>query len=157
VRTGRAATIVIAAIATLGLSFAAAAGAVSEQHPRQDQFAKLRSATTRFHDVGAALASGRSDLHLCVDHMGQHYANPATFSDGVLDPLNPEALVYADDGKGHLRLVAVEWVSTTPGSVMNMPLHFNPAVGVFVLHAWIWSGNPTGIWQDMNPQIGLCP
>lgn len=123
----------------------------------QSDLAGLRQATARFHDLRTTLASGRVDLHLCVDQMGQHYANPATFSDGVLDPLDPEAMVYADDGTGHLRLVAVEWVSTTPGEVMGIPLHLNPALGVWVLHAWIWSPNPNGMFADMNPRIGNCP
>jgi hypothetical protein len=123
----------------------------------QSGLAALRAATARYHDLDATLASGRVDLHLCMDHMGEHYADPSTFADGVLDPLNPEAMVYAHDPNGQLRLVAVEWVSTTPGEVMGIPLHFNSAVGVWVLHAWIWSPNPDGMFQDMNPRIGNCP
>jgi hypothetical protein len=123
----------------------------------QSGLAGLRQATARFHDLDATLASGRVDLHLCVDHMGQHFADPETFSDGVLDPVDPEAMVYSDDGAGHLRLVAVEWVSTAPGTVMDIPLHFNPAVDLWVLHAWVWSPNPDGMNADMNPRIGNCP
>ena len=89
--------------------------------------------------------------------MGQHYANPDTFSDGVLDPLDPEAMVYADDGTGKLRLVAIEWISTTPGSVMGAPLHFNDTFKVWIHHAWIWSPNPNGMFADHNPRIGNCP
>jgi hypothetical protein len=66
-------------------------------------------------------------------------------------------MVYAHTGNDGLRLVAVEWVSTTPGTVMDQPLHFNPAVGLWVLHAWIWSPNPTDVFEDMNPRIGDCP
>jgi hypothetical protein len=144
----------VAVVLAIGMSLVpwAAAGASG-----QANLAALRHATARFHDVGTARASGRVDLHLCFDHMGQHFANPDTFSDGVLDPLDPEAMVYADDGTGHLRLVAVEWVSTTPGEVMDMPLHFNADLGVWVLHAWIWSPNPDGMFADMNPRIGNCP
>jgi hypothetical protein len=122
----------------------------------QSGVAGLRQATARFHDLDATLASGRVDLHLCVDHMGQHFADAETFSDGVLDPVDPEAMVYSDDGAGHLRLVAVEWVSTTPGTVMDIPLHFNPAVDLWVLHAWVWSPNPDGMNADMNPRVGNC-
>jgi len=121
------------------------------------QLLALRITTARFHSLEATRASGRVDLHLCVDHMGQHFADPATFSDGKLKPLDPEAMVYSDDGHGHLRLVAVEWVSDQPGRVMGIPLHFNPAVNLWVLHAWIWSPNPTGVFADMNPRIGVCP
>src|SRR6478736_6273659 len=96
----------------------------------QSDLAGLRHATAKYHNIGTTLRSGRSDLHLCVDHMGQHYADTRAFSDGVLNALDPEAMVYADDGAGHLRLVAVEWVSTTPGEVMGITLHLNPALGV---------------------------
>jgi hypothetical protein len=123
----------------------------------QSDLAGLRAATAPFHNLGATLASGRVDLNLCFDHMGDHFANPATFGDGILDPVDPEAMVYATDSAGHLRLVAVEWVSTTPGSVMDIPLHFNPDVSLWVLHAWIWSPNPDGMFADMNPRIGNCP
>ena len=123
---------------------------------RQDDLAALRQATKQFHDVDAAVASGRDDLHACVDHMGQHYVDMQTI-DGVQDPLDPEAMVYADDGKGHLRLVAVEWISPVPGLVGDRPLHFNSTFGVYILHAWIWSANPDGMFADMNPRIGNCP
>ena len=147
-------------IGVLSLAFATVASvalALPSAASGQSGLSKLRDATARFHELGATAASGRVDLHLCVDQMGQHFANPATFSDGRLDPLDPEAMVYADDGKGHLRLVAVEWVSDRPGAVMDIPLHFNPAVGLLVLHAWIWAPNPSGMFADMNPRIGNCP
>jgi hypothetical protein len=145
--------VVAALLATATLPHASAAAG----RPQQHDFAALRRATSHFRDVDKAIASGRADLHLCVDHMSQHYANPETFDDGRLDPIDPEAMVYADDGKGHLRLVAVEWVSMTPGRVMNVLLHFNPSVGLYVLHAWIWAPNPDGVFADMNPRIGDCP
>jgi hypothetical protein len=145
------AAVALIATTTFPIAYAAAC------KPQQRDFASLRRATARFHDVDKAIASGRVDLHLCVDMMGQHYADPATFSDGRLDPNDPEAMVYADDGRGHLRLVAVEWVSTTPGRVRNVPLHFNPSVELYVLHAWIWAPNPDGVFADMNPRIGDCP
>jgi hypothetical protein len=120
------------------------------------QVAALRAATAKYHRLDATLASGRTDLHLCFDHMGEHFANPEKFGDGILDPLDPEAMVYAHDGD-HLRLVAVEWVSTTPGEVMGMPLHFNPALNVWVMHMWIWDHNPDGMMADFNPTVGTCP
>jgi hypothetical protein len=117
---------------------------------------ELRAATARFHNVKAAVASGRIDLDLCFDQMGAHYADPATFGDGILDPSAPEALVYEQRGR-RLRLVAVEWVSTTPGEVRGVPLHLNEALGVYVLHAWVWANNPDGVLADFNPRVGDCP
>ncbi len=116
----------------------------------------LRQATAEFRDVENALAGGRIDLDLCFDQMGEHYADPATFSDGVLDPMAPEALVYQHRGNG-LVLGAVEWVSTTPGEVRGVPLHLNEALGVYVLHAWVWKPNPDGLLTDFNRTVGDCP
>jgi hypothetical protein len=144
----------------LSLVFATAASvavAVPSGASGQSGLAELRDATARFHNLQATAASGRVDLHLCVNQMGQPFANPSTFSDGKLDPLDPEAMVYADDGRGHLRLVAVEWVNDQPGTVMGIPLHFNPSVNLWVLHAWVWAPNPAGMFADMNPRIGNCP
>jgi hypothetical protein len=135
---------------------AAVANASGSAQDDQVFLAQLRNATAKYHDIGQTLGSGRVDLHLCVDHMGQHYAQPPF--DANVDPLNPEAMVYADDGTGHLRLVAVEWVATEEQHVFGQhSLHFNPAVGLWVLHAWIWAPNPDGVWSDMNPRIGDCP
>ena len=128
--------------------------------------AQVRWATVRYHWLAVAEADGYSDLGLCVDQMGEHWVNlddansdgaPDSFQDGVLDRRHPEALVYAHKGS-RLQLVAVEWVSTTPGTVPGIgELHLNPALGVYVLHAWVWKHNPDGLLMDMNPRIGDCP
>lgn len=152
-------TAVVATVVVSIVSMAAVANASNSANDDQVFLARLRAATAKYHDIDATLASGRFDLHLCVDHMGQHYA--AAPFDGTVDPLDPEAMVYADDGAGHLRLVAVEWVATREQNVFGEHnLHFNPAVGLWVLHAWIWAPNPdpvNGIWADMNSRIGNCP
>ncbi len=115
----------------------------------------LRTWTTQFADPAAAIAAGRVDLDLCFDMMGEHYADPATFADGVLDVRDPEALVYADVGEGPT-LVAVEWVSTSPGQVAGIPLHLNHDLDVWVLHAWIGLDNPAGMLADHNAEVGAC-
>ena len=161
-------SLAFAGTAAVGAATAATAGTTSPAahdghhgHHAEGAFSSrdvqaLRAATARFHNVKAALASGRVDLDLCFDQMGEHYADPATFGDGILDPLAPEALVYEHRGR-HLQLVAVEWVSTTPGEVRGVPLHLNEALGVYVLHAWVWEKNPDGVLADFNPQVGDCP
>jgi hypothetical protein len=150
--------VVLSAVTLAGAAWAA--NDTSTTHAAQNGLAATRRATDKYHDINAARADGFDDLHLCVPQMGQHYTQgggTAKFANGVLDPEKPEALVYADDGKHGLKLVAVEWVSTTPGSVVGQPLHFNAGLGVWVLHAWIWQGNPDGVFADMNPNIGNCP
>ena len=148
--------VIAAGMAAIALTIGATADE-SDGSRSSREVAALRQATAQYHRLDCALASGRVDLQLCFDQMGEHYADPATFGDGILDPLAPEALVYAHVGR-QLLLVAVEWVSTTPGVVPGFgPLHLNEALGVWVLHAWIWRNNPDGMFADMNPRIADCP
>jgi hypothetical protein len=122
-----------------------------------DQVAQIRSATAKYHHLAAATTTGYEDLHLCVDMMGEHYGKVASFGDGVLDANDPEALVYEHTRNG-LVLVAVEYVSTGPGTVPGVgDLHYNPAVNLWVLHAWVWKHNPGDMFDDMNPRVGDCP
>jgi len=121
-----------------------------------DEVTAIRDWAAPFASSDDAVAGGRVDLDLCFDHMGDHFADPASFGDGVLDPVKPEALVYADvDGTN--QLVAVEWVSTQPGEVLGIPLHLNHDLDVWVLHAWIGLDNAMGMLADHNPAVGTCP
>jgi hypothetical protein len=115
----------------------------------------LHTWTAEFPDPAAAVSAGLSDLHLCLDKTGSHYAFPATFGDGVLDVRKPEVLVYAPVD-GTTKLVAVEWVSTSPGQVGGIPLHLNHDLDVWVLHAWVGLDNPNGMLADHNPDVGAC-
>jgi len=146
-----------AAVAAISLPLVAGGTAHADDPSfTHDQVTALRAATARFHSLRQTLMSGRTDLHLCMDQMGEHYTDTATFGDGVLDPTDPEAMVYEHTTSG-LKLVAVEWVSTSPGSVNGVPLHLNTDLGVYVLHAWVWKHNPAGMLQDFNPTVGNCP
>ena len=148
----------------------------------QDELAQVRRATARFHDLDAAQAagyelgwvngSGVRILTGCISNptagaMGYHYFNADLMADLNTDLLHPEALVYAPQGNGKLKLAAVEWVvrgqnSNPPGvssppSVLGMPMHILvPAVGFYVMHAWVWKHNPAGIMADWNPNVS-CP
>jgi len=121
-----------------------------------DEVTAIRDWAAPFANSNDAMAAGRINLDLCFDHMGGHFADPASFGDNVLDPVKPEALVYADIA-GTNQLVAVEWVSTQPGEVLGIPLHLNHDLDVWVLHAWIGLDNPMGMLADHNPNVGTCP
>ena len=138
----------------IALGLVAATGAGAESNSKAD-LAQVRDATARYHDVAAAEADGYVDLGLCFDQMGEHWGKPSQI-DGSVTATAPEALVYAHVGD-RLRLVAVEYVATGPGTVLGMPLHFNPAVNLWVLHAWIWMHNPGDMHDDTNPLVGDCP
>jgi hypothetical protein len=148
----------------------------------QDELAQVRRVTARFHDLDAALAagyelgwvngSGNRIITGCVAHptagaMGYHYFNKELMDDLAVDLLKPEVLVYAPTPDGQRKLVAVEWVARGPNSnppgvseapsVLGMQMHILvPAVGFYIMHAWVWSPNPAGMFADWNPEV-TCP
>jgi hypothetical protein len=146
-----------------------------------DDLAKVRAATAKFHRVEAAIAagyelgwvngSGNRIITGCIAHptegaMGYHYFHPDLMADHGVDPLEPEALVYAPGPNGQLKLAAVEWIvlgpdSNPPGvteapSVLGMEMHIlvpPPGPAFYLLHAWVWKNNPSGMFQDWNPNV----
>ena len=137
------------------------------------RLARVRAATARFQRTEAAQAAGWDlvpGLDHCFDNpgvgaMGFHYINTGLL-DTELDPLLPEAMVYAPLRNGKLKLGAVEYIvpaeawdtagHSEPPQVLGHSLHLNEALGVYVLHAWIWKHNPAGIFEDWNPRVA-CP
>jgi hypothetical protein len=133
----------------------------------QQQLAKLRQATARYHDVNEAIAGGYQVDPVCVSEpgfgvMGYHAVNPALFADPALDPLQPEALLYVQSG-GKLRLVGVEFITPEvgqphpalfgqafdgpmPGHSPGMPVHYD-------LHVWLWQANPAGMFAQFNANL----
>jgi hypothetical protein len=172
--------------ATAGHSMAghsmAAHGVTALDPELEAQLAQVREVTARFHDLEAALAAGYElgwvngagvrIITGCVSNptagaMGYHYFNSELMADVTTNVLQPEVLVYAPGENGKLKLAAVEWVvrgqnSNPPGvssppSVLGMPMHILvPAVGFYIMHAWIWQPNPAGIFADWNPEVS-CP
>jgi hypothetical protein len=134
---------------------------------------KLGIATAKYHNVAKAEADGHvllPGLDHCFDNpgvgaMGYHYIDPNQL-DLVLEVTQPEALVYHTTPGGHLRLGAVEyivpaapWDAAHPGhhpELLGQHLHLNAALGVYVLHVWLWKFNPSGIFEDWNPNVS-CP
>ena len=134
--------------------------AVAASRTADADLAPVRTATARYHQPAAARAAGY-DLIPGLDHcfespgvgaMGFHYIDAASL-DLELDALRPEAMVYAPGPNGVLTLAAVEYIvpaadwdaagHTEPPSVLDHSLHLNAALGVYVLHAWIWQHNPS--------------
>jgi hypothetical protein len=139
---------------------------------RQSDLAKLREATAQFHRTQAAQDDGYDlvpGLDHCFDNpgtgaMGFHYIN-TDILDTTVDPLQPEAMVYAPGPNGQLQLAAVEFIVPAElwdaeneilPSAYGQSFHLNEALGVYVLHAWIWKNNPSGMFEDWNPQVS-CP
>ena len=133
----------------------------------------VRAATAQFKRPEAARAVGY-DLIPGLDHcfenpgvgaMGYHYIDAAAL-DTTLEPTHPEAMVYAPMPNGRLKLAAVEYIvpiaawdatgATQPPSLFGQHFHPNHTLGVYVLHVWLWMPNPTGLFQDWNPNV-TCP
>lgn len=160
------AAVVAAGIFAVGLVFVANA---SNDGKGQSDLAGVRGTVAQFHRVEAAQAAGW-DLVPGLDHcfeseaggMGFHYIN-VDLLDTTLDPLQPEALVYHQLPNGNLQLGAVEYI--VPASawdaedhgqspmVLGQHLHLNPALGVYVLHEWVFTHNPAGMFEDWNPRV----
>ena len=81
--------------------------------PQNSLLATVRGATARYHDVDAALADGYVLGSPCEAMPGQgigvHYRK-GSLIDGVVDPAQPELLVYEPQQNGRLQLVAVAFV-----------------------------------------------
>jgi hypothetical protein len=127
--------------------------------------AGLRQATVQFHDFNAAAPAGWAENVLgCMEEegvggMGRHYINFDVM--GELEPQEfmPELLVYEPQKNGRLRLVAVEyavpiaaWGPVAP-VLHGIEYHRNDALGLWVLHAWIWKNNPDGMFANWNPNV----
>lgn len=143
------------------------------------ELAEVRAATAQFHRVEVAQEAGYElgyneefPLDHCIAHptegaMGYHYFNIDLIDDISVDALEPEGLVYAPGPNGRLKLVSVEWIvpkaaweaagNTEPPEVLGVPMHvLNPALGWYILHAWVWDHNPAGMLEDWNPSV-VCP
>ena len=136
-------------------------------HAAPNALSGVRTATARFHDLQAARGAGYRPVLSCFDSpaggMGQHYARVDQF-DNHLDPLQPEAMVYEVGRDRSLQLVAVEyivpqkgWTAATPPVLLGQTFSRNNALGLWVLHAWIWRTNPAGMFANYNPAVPKCP
>lgn len=136
----------------------------------EKQLTALQRATVRFHDPAAAEAAGYHPEEECITAstlgapaelgaMGVHYVNESLI-DGTFEVTKPEALVYEERGDGSHHLVAVEYLFTgEEAPAFAGTKHFHPfplPFADFALHAWVWQGNPAGVFADFNVNV-TCP
>jgi hypothetical protein len=163
----RAAVVLLVAVAVVGGGLAIVARASGPD------LAAVRAATGQYQQVAKAEAAGWGlveGLDHCFENpgaggMGYHYIN-VDLLDTTLDPEQPEALVYVPRPGGQRRLGAVEYIVPADAwegeghdqlpSVLGHELHLNEALGVYVLHAWVFENNPAGMFEDWNPKVS-CP
>ena len=130
-----------------------------------DVLAEVRRLTQPFRSLAVAKNAGyNAQLTGCMESppaggMGFHYGFPGLI-DGTVQPFAPEILMYEPQANGDLLLVGVEyvvpftaWTSPSPPELAGAPFHRNDAFRLWVLHAWIWKTNPSGLLSDWNPRV----
>jgi hypothetical protein len=144
----------------------------------------VRNATEQYRNVATAEAAGYGEFRdaaglACIEMpgvggMGVHYVNGGLVGDAVVDPLRPEAVVYAQGGGGALKLAALEYIvfqaaweaehgaGAAPPSLFGVAFELTPAGNryglppFYALHAWLFRGNPAGQFTPWNPRV-TCP
>jgi hypothetical protein len=128
--------------------------------------ARIRAATVAFKSLDAAAAAGyEREVHHCLDNpphgaMGYHHQNNALLDDRI-ELERPEILVYERLPDGEYRLNGVEYVvpfsawpeTREPPTVMGQNLKPAPTLGIWYLHVWVWTENPSGLFADWNPRV----
>jgi hypothetical protein len=132
---------------------------------QNEAVARVRAATTRFHDYAAANGAGYTAQYPagCAQSstgaQGIHYLNPSLV-DANVDLLHPELVMYEPQANGSLQLVGVDyvvpfaqWTSDRPPTLLGVPFMRNEPLGVWALHIWAWRPNPSGMFAMWNPNV----
>ena len=165
------------------LSFSAVSA--QDEHPHETApisaevsrlIADVRQGTADFRDFEGVEGAGYGKFLDCftnndVGGMGQHYINGELVGDDLLDPMKPEALVYEPTEDGEMILVAFEYLVFTDawdpnnegreaptlfGQEFHLKTNIPDTPPVWVLHLWLWTTNPDGIFSDYNSLV-FCP
>jgi hypothetical protein len=127
--------------------------------------AALLLSTARYHNLEVAKSEGFVFLHGCENRpeegpVGTVYVHMGRLTDGQIDPLRPEALIYEPQKNGRMRLVGVElampyalWTEPEPPQFLGQPFQKEDEFGVWGLHVWLWSYNPEGLFAESNPRV----
>jgi hypothetical protein len=154
---------------------------------RESFLACARAGTERYRDQAAAVLDGYRRVGRDFPAMGEHWIRIGLVFDGAIDPARPEVLSYVLV-EGRPRLLGVAYVlpllggeqppdhpagpeawhdhSRTLEDETMLPMHHTTGQGVgarmAMLHAWIWSPNPAGVfgadnWAIPSIRLGLDP
>ncbi|HEX6134866.1 MAG TPA: hypothetical protein VFZ24_12940 [Longimicrobiales bacterium] len=128
--------------------------------------ATAREATAAFRSLDAAVQAGYPEsVPQCIRHadhgaMGYHHMNRALM-DARIEVERPEILLYSRTGGGEYVLNGVEYIvpysvrprDAAPPTVMDQPLKRSDPLGIWYLHVWLWTENPSGLFADWNPAV----
>ncbi|GEM_PF-2009994 len=133
-----------------------------------DQIDALTLSVLPFFNYDVAVSAGWDTiLGGCVESpmggMGYHVHNMDQLMNGHLNLLRPEVLLFAPTEDGSMQFHGVEyiipsdlWTEPSPPEFLGQELHFNPNVppnGIWALHVWVGTQNPSGIFADFNPEV----
>jgi hypothetical protein len=136
---------------------------------------QVHNATARYVDINVAFAEGFVVATPCVSGpdtgaMGVHLVLPSRISSGVLNPEEPQALIYEPMANGQMRLVGVEFIVLASVWSANNPAGSVPALAgnllnyiaapnryglpaFYEIHVWAWQSNPVGSYADWNTSV----
>lgn len=154
-------------VLALGLvsSVALAGSHDSPSRETRQQLAEARQATVQYHDFQTACEDGWDQrVSEYVPKMGLHFENAEFLIEDAdaFDVSTPTVLLYVQRGNGEMDLVAVEYLALAdeiPEDVFSGvgPEAWDPVPGtnegIWGLHAWVWQGNPDGVFAPFNPSI----
>ena len=145
---------------------------VAQQIQAQTVVDAVRSATSRFQDVGVATAEGYAPQFGCVSGsdlgaMGLHYVNGSLLDDAI-DVAHPEIVLYEPLPDGELQLTGADYLvfakdwnkkHKDPPQLMGQLFHYFESPNRFglpafyTLHVWAWKDNPNGAFTNWNPTV----
>ena len=145
---------------------------VAQQIQAQTVVDAVRSATSRFQDVGVATAEGYALQFGCVSGsdlgaMGLHYVNGSLLDD-VIDVTRPEIVLYEPLPDGQVQLTGADYLvfakdwnkkHKDPPQLMGQLFHYFESPNRFglpafyTLHVWAWKDNPNGAFTNWNPAV----
>jgi len=135
---------------------------------------ELRRFVAPFHNFNKAVAAGYSvpapGPGVCISDptrggMGFHYtlSGRDLISDGRVDLMEPEFLVYAPTPNGGVKFAALDyfvpyntWSSPQPPELLGQPFAREDGFQAYVLHIWLFWHNPAGMFENYNPEVPLC-
>ncbi len=134
--------------------------------------AEIRRATARYHRLEVALEEGyvfRTACHFsAAGGKGHHYRKPP-LTDGIVDPSQPEILLYEPQENGTERLVGVAFLvpaaawdpfNAQPPSLNGQAFldrrpagSLGPPFPHYALFVWVWRHNTNGMYAQYNPDV----
>jgi hypothetical protein len=158
-------------LVVVGAAVASSTSDVGDAKQATASFRKLAAAKHAGYTVELKTTPANGAVSCIADPtaggMGVHMVNPALL-DATVGLKTPEALVYAPQANGSLKLVAVEYVvdrkawrsagnTKAPrlygrqfALITKNPFGLKP---FYALHAWLWRKNPSGLLAPYNPEV----